>query len=50
MNLFIFATFAFFAVMPMIISCAPLSPTPSPLPSARLHWRSPGGSEPALVP
>ncbi len=28
-------------------SCAPLSPTPSPLPSARLHWRSPAGSEPA---
>jgi hypothetical protein len=27
--------------------CAPLSPTPSPLPFARLHWRSPVGSEPA---
>ncbi len=25
----------------------PLSPIPSPLPSARLHWRSPAGSEPA---
>jgi hypothetical protein len=28
-------------------SNAPLSPIPSPLPSARLHWRSPAGSEPA---
>ncbi len=26
---------------------APLSATPSPLPSARLHWRSPTGIEPA---
>ncbi len=28
-------------------SCAPLSPIPSPLPSARLHWRSPASSVPA---
>jgi hypothetical protein len=27
-------------------TCAPLSPIPSSLPSARLHWRSPAGSEP----
>lgn len=27
--------------------CAPLSPISSPLPSARLDWRSPVGSEPA---
>ncbi len=27
--------------------CAPLSPIPSPLPSARFHWRSPAGSESA---
>jgi len=27
--------------------CAPLSPTPSPLPFARPHWRSPAGNEPA---
>ncbi len=31
----------------MNFDCAPLSPIPSPLPSARLHWRSPAGSEPA---
>jgi len=39
--------FAFFAVMLMLKFCAPFSPTPSPLPSARLHRRSPAGSEPA---
>jgi len=30
----------------MNLDCAPLSPTPSPLPFARLHWRTPDGSEP----
>ncbi|VVB96077.1 Uncharacterised protein [uncultured archaeon] len=39
-------------IMPLIISgfspsCAPLSPTPTPLPSVRFHRRAPASSEPA---